>query len=244
VRSSDNAFLRRLAVITELNASELDTLRALQLSVREFPAGSVIVREGDRPRESFMVLEGLVCAFKITGEGREQIPALYVPGDVPDLHSLHLKVIDTSFRAITACKLGFSAHGDLNRICERSYAVTRALWRITLIDGAIFREWETNIGRRDASARLAHVVCEMYLRLKAVGLTEGHSFSLPLTQQDLGNAMGLSTVHVNRTLQTLRSESLLRYENGRIEILDWERLQERGDFDPGYLHLDPRELGF
>jgi len=242
VSFGDNAFLRRLTVVSDLQAPDLETIRTLPLSIREFPAGSVIVREGDRPRESFLILEGFVCAYKITGEGRQQIPALYVAGDVPDLHSLHLKVIDTGFRTITPARLGFSTHTDLNRICERSYAITRALWRITLIDGAVFREWETNIGRRDAATRLSHFVCEMYLRLRAVGLTDGLSFVLPLTQQDLGDAMGLSTVHVKRTLQTLRGEHLLRYESGKIEILDWNKLKVRGDFDPTYLHLDPSEL--
>jgi CRP-like cAMP-binding protein len=234
----DSAVLRRLTHLASLNTADVATLTALPVFAQHFDPNTTIVREGDRPSRSFFVLRGLVSSFKHTGDGRRQIPSFFVAGDAPDLHSLHLNVIDTSFRTITPCDLGFVNHEDLHRICEKSYDIARAMWRLTLVDGSIFREWETNIGQRDATTRMAHIFCEMYVRLKSVGLTDGYSYHFPVTQQEWGDAMGISAVHVNRTLQALRAEGLVRYDGNRVEIADWEAFQLRGDFDPAYLHLN------
>jgi CRP-like cAMP-binding protein len=234
----EKPFLKRLSKIARLSEADMAALEGMPLVLRTFAADQDVVVEGERPHNCFAILEGLMCCYKLTGNGGRQIPAFYVAGDIPDLHSLHLKVIDTSVRTVAPCTLAFVEHETLHALCQKSYAIASALWRVTLIDGSIFREWETNIGRREAAARMAHVMCEAYLRLQAVGLVEGLSFLFPITQQQLGDALGISTVHVNRTLQSLRREGLLRFESGRVEILDWPAMKVRGDFDPGYLHQD------
>ena len=125
----------------------------------------------------------------------------------------------------------------INEVCERHFRLARSLWRQTLIDAAIFREWVVNVGRREALNALAHLMCEFVLRMRVMGLAEGEECELPMTQAELGDALGISTVHVNRTLQELRAAGLIRLQGARLTVLDWERLKEVGEFDPTYLHL-------
>jgi CRP-like cAMP-binding protein len=184
-----------------------------------------------------MVLEGFTCVYKLTTEGKRQIVAFHVPGDIPDLQSLHLKVMDTSIATVSRCRLGFIPHEALQALCNRYPRIAAALWRETLVDASIFREWMTGIGRREAYNRMAHLLCELFVRLKAVDLIEDETFDLPITQTELADAIGASTVHVNRVLQELRADGLIRSRGTQVHILDWERLKAVGDFDPLYLHL-------
>jgi len=145
--------------------------------------------------------------------------------------------MDHSLGTLARSKLAFLSHEtvrDLTRCCPR---IADAFWRETLIDAGIFREWMVGLGRREAYARVAHLLCELYVRLKAVGLANGHAYELPLTQAELGDAFGLSTVHVNRTLQDLRGEGLITLGSRSVTVKDWERLRAAGEFDPTYLHL-------
>src|SRR5215203_351233 len=119
-------------------------------------------------------------------------------------------------------------------LCKAHFRIANALWRETLIDAAIFREWMLSIGRRDAYIRIAHLFCEMLVRLRAVGLAEDHTCKLPLTQGQIGDALGLSDVHVNRVIQSLRGDGLIKFNRGVLTALDWEKLQEAGEFDPTY----------
>jgi CRP-like cAMP-binding protein len=160
-----------------------------------------------------------------------------VPGDIPDLQSLHLKVLDNSIATICPSTVGFIQHEDLRRVCDRYPRITAALWRETLVDASIFREWLLNIGRREAYTRMAHLLCEFLARLKAVGLTKDGTFDLPITQVELADAVGTSTVHVNRVLQALRANGLIQTKGTQVNIPDWDKLKEAGDFDPLYLHL-------
>jgi CRP-like cAMP-binding protein len=182
-------------------------------------------------------LEGFAYRYKLTEEGKRQIFSFHIPGDIPDLQSLHIDVMDHSLSSLTTCKAMYIPHQtvcDLARQCPR---IGDAFWRDTLIDAAVFREWMLGLGRREAYGRIAHLLCELYVRLKAVGLTNGHEYAMPLTQAELGDALGLSTVHVNRTLQELRGDGLITLRNGSVTVLDWDRLREAGEFDPTYLHL-------
>ena len=233
--------IRKLESIVTLSDEEKGALASMPMQVTDIRADQDIVREGDRPSRSCLLLDGFTCTYKMTGEGKRQIMAFHVPGDIPDLQSLHLEVLDNSLGTITPCKVGFIQHETLHALCARFPRIAAALWRETLIDGAIYREWVVNVGRRTAHGRIAHLFCEMVARLQVVGLVEGDSCALPIVQSELADATGLSTVHVNRTLKDLRAAGLIRLEEGSLQVLDWQGLQRAGDFDPAYLHLEKRE---
>ena len=133
--------------------------------------------------------------------------------------------------------MGFIAHADLRDLCERYPRITSAFWRETLIDAAIFREWVTNVGQREGASRMAHVLCELLVRLRAVDLVEDHACDLPITQTEFADAVGFTTVHVNRVLQQMRAEGLIETQGTRLKVPDWEKLKQVGEFDPTYLHL-------
>lgn len=229
--------IRKLEGIFTLNDEERQALSDLPMQVLTLKENQDVVREGDRPSRSCLILSGFVCVYKITGEGKRQIVTFNIPGDIPDLQSLHLKVLDTSMGTITPCRVGFIPHDALHDICIRHPRIMGAFWRATLIDSAIFREWMTSMGRREAYGRIAHLLCEMLVRMRAVGLAEDLACNLPITQAEFGDALGLSTVHVNRILQELRANELIELKGDRLNILDWDRLKQEGGFDPTYLHL-------
>ena len=230
--------VRKLDSITNLTDMEREALLALPMRVQDVRPDQDIVREGDRPNHACLILEGFACRYKFTRTGKRQIFAFHTPGDIPDILTLHLKTMDHSLGTITPCRLGFIQHEHLNDLLAEHPRLTDVFWRDTLIDAAIFREWMLGIGRRSARTRIAHLFCEMVTRLDAVGLRDGDTIPLPITQTELGDALGLSTVHVNRTLQDLRSAGLVEWQGGVMTVLDWENLKAAGEFDPGYLHLD------
>ncbi len=234
--------VEKLESIADLTPDERQAVHALPLRIQEVRADLDVVREGDRPSQCFLVLDGFTCRYKFTARGKRQIFAFHTPGDIPDLQSLYLKTMDHSLGTITPCRLAFISHENLCALLRIHPRLADIFWRDTLIDAAIFREWMLGIGRRSARARLAHFLCEMVMRLRAVGMQRGNTVPLPITQAEVGDALGLSTVHVNRTLQELREEGLLSWDNGILAILDWDRLKGAGEFDPGYLHQDPRHV--
>jgi CRP-like cAMP-binding protein len=236
--SNSHRLIRKLESIFTLTDDERDALTNLPMQVADLKADQDVVREGDRPSRSFALLEGFACTFKIVGEGKRQIMAFYIAGDMPDLQSLHLKVLDNSVGTITPCKVWFIRHEALHDLCGRYPRIASALWRQTLIDAAVFREWMASIGQREAYSRIAHLLCEMMVRMRSVGLAQDHTCELPITQAELGDALGLSTVHINRVLQELRGDGLIRLVGGTLTVLNWDGLKEVGDFDPTYLHLE------
>ena len=231
--------IRKLESTFVLSDDEKAALENMPMHVQDLRADQDIVREGDRPSRSCLVLDGYAATYKMTGDGKRQIMDFHIPGDIPDLQSLHLKVLDNSLGTLTQCRVGFIQHEVLRDLCRRYPRLNDALWRQTLIDAAIFREWMANIGRRDAYNRIAHLFCEWVVRLRTVGLVRDHTCELPMTQSELGDAMGISTVHVNRVLQELRGDGLISLRGSTLRVLDWEQLTQVGDFDPTYLHLDP-----
>jgi CRP-like cAMP-binding protein len=238
-----NPVIRKLESNVRLSDEERAALEALPMQVQALRADQDIVREGDQPTRCFAVLEGYTATYKMTGDGKRQIHAFHVPGDIPDLQSLHLRVLDFSIGTLTPCRVGFIQHEPLRELCRQQPRIMEAFWRQTLIDGAIFREWITNVGRREAYNRMAHILCEWIVRLQAVGLVKDHTCDLPMTQNELADATGISTVHVNRVLQQLRSDGLINLRGNRLEVLDWEQLKDVGDFDPTYLHFgEDREV--
>jgi CRP-like cAMP-binding protein len=233
-----NILIRKLRSISPLSDDEKACLATLQFSTRNVAADQDIVQEGDRPSECCLVIEGFVCRYKLTDQGKRQIFSFHLPGDIPDLQSLHLRVMDHSLTTLTPSKLAFIPHEHLTRVMHRCPRLADVLWRDTLIDAAVFREWMIGIGRRSAETRIAHVLCEVLVRMRAVGLANEHRCELPITQAELGDALGLSTVHVNRSLQELRGKGLITLRGSILTVEDWQGLKKAGEFDPTYLHLD------
>jgi CRP-like cAMP-binding protein len=231
------ALIRRLDSIVDLSEADRADLSALPIQIVSVDADQDIMREGDRPNRCCLLVEGLAAIYKMAAESRRQISSFILSGEIPDLSTLHLETADSSIVTLTPSVLGYISHDALRRLCENNARVAAALWRMTLIDAAIFCEWTTNLGQRDATSRMAHLFCELFVRSRAVGLGNEHSISLPLTQNELADATGMSNVHANRTLQELRARQLISFDGTRLIVLDWPKLCRTGDFREGYLHL-------
>ncbi|WP_407523014.1 Crp/Fnr family transcriptional regulator [Methylobacterium oryzisoli] len=230
--------VRRLESIGPLSAVERRAVADLPVAIRTLPPRCPIVREGDRPSQCCVVLQGWLCRSNVLGSGKRQIHSLHIAGDMPDLQSLHLPVMDHNLDTLTPVLMAAIPHEALRDVIAAHPGVAAVLWRSTLIDAAMVRQWMVCLGRRAALEHVGHLLCEMYLRQQAVGLASGFQCPLPVTQSDLGDALGLSTVHVNRVLQTLRAMSLITLQNGTLRIHDWERLVALSEFDPTYLHVE------
>lgn len=231
------ALISKMESLSKISTEEKQLLMELPLTLKRYDAGVDIVSEGDRTKNCCLVLEGLVCRYKTVGNGNRQILSLHIPGDIPDLHSLHIEQMDHSLGTLTASRVAFIPHEAVRRLSRSSYRIAEAFWREALVDAAVFREWMVGIGRRSAQSRLAHFLCEFATKMKAVGLSDGIRFELPMTQTEIGDALGLSTVHTNKTLRALRERGLIQLRGRRLKLLDWDALCELGEFDPSYLHL-------
>src|SRR5918997_2549895 len=227
-----NPLILKLDSIFTLTDDERQALLTLPMQVTVIKEGQDIVRAGDQPSRSCLLLSGFACVYKLTGAGKRQIVGFSIAGDMPDLASLHLEVLDNSVSTLTPCRVGFITHETLRDLCMRYPRITSAFWRETLIDAAIFREWVTNVGQRETYGRMAHVFCELLVRLRAVGLVEDHACELPITQGEFADAISVSTVHVNRVLQEMRAHGLIETQGTQVTIPDWETLKKVGDFDP------------
>ena len=202
-----------------------------------FQKGHDLVAEGDRPSESKLLLEGFAGRYKMLRSGKRRITAIHVTGDFVDLQSFVLKRMDHGIVALSPCTVAHVPHDPLREITERHPHLARLFWLHTALDGALHREWLV-AGREEARREAAHLVCELFVRLQIVGQTDGNSFYLPLTQADWADMLGISTVHVNRTIQELRRDGLLTWNRDQLVIGDWDRLCEIADFDPGFLALE------
>lgn len=225
-----------------LTVEERTLIEALPMTVRGYRRGDVIVAEGSRPSASCLVLSGFTGRVQFTVDGKRQITELHMSGDFVDLHGLLLRVMDHSVVALSDCEVTFVPHENIRQMITDAPHLGRLLWLSTLIDGAIQRNAITGMGRRSSEAHLAHLLCELYVRLEAVGLAEDGRFDLPLTQEQLADILGLSIVHVNRTLQELRRTGLVVWQGSAVAIIDFDGLAELAGFDPVYLNLfnEPR----
>jgi CRP-like cAMP-binding protein len=229
--------IRQLEGVVQLSSEDRAALAALPLRLKSVSEKRDIIREGSRPVESCLVLEGVVCRYKMLSSGRRQIVSFHYPGDMPDLQSIYLKTMDHSLASVTAARVAFVPHDSMRAIIRARPDIADALLRHTLIDSSIYREWIVSIGRRSSLERVAHMICECFVRMRALGLAKQADFELPLAQAELCDSTGLSLVHVNRTLKELRRLELIRTIAKVHSIRDWDMLQEAADFDPGYLHL-------
>jgi CRP-like cAMP-binding protein len=230
--------LGRLARRSPLAEADRQAIRALPYTHRRVAAGGHIVRDGDRPEHCALILSGFAYRYKITGEGARQIISIHMASEFVDLQHTFLGVADTSVQTLTESEIALIPRGAIQELALTRPAVGKALWIDTLIDSSIFREWVVNLGRRNSRARVAHILCEFSLRLEAAGLARDHCYQLPMTQEQLADAVGLTSVHVNRVLKQLAEEGLISREKRNITIEDWLRLRDVGDFNERYLHHD------
>ena len=232
--------IRKLESLAALSNEERQAIRSLPVRVRTLDARQDLVRDGDKPSHCCLILEGWVCRYKLLTHGRRQILSFHVPGDIPDLQTLHLQTMDHSVATMKAATVAFIPHENLRELTADFPSIGALLWRSTLIDAATFREWETNLGRRPAFERMAHLFCEMFLKLQAVGLADDCRCPMPITQTDLADALGLTPVHVNRVLKDMRGQALVKLRSGTLVIEAWDELLKAAEFDPTYLHLEKR----
>jgi CRP-like cAMP-binding protein len=229
--------IRKFESIALLDDECRQAIMRLPVVVKELPADHDIVRIGDRPAECCLVLEGWTCRYKMLPEGGRQIMSFHIPGDVPDLQSLYLETMDHSLATMVPTTIALIQHRDMHNLIWRYEPIAVALWRESLIDASIFREWLVGIGRRSAHQRIAHLFCEMATKSRSVGLSEGDTYPWPVTQSELADALGLSDVHVNRVLSDLKRDGLITLGRRVFTAHDWDGLARLGQFDPGYLHL-------
>lgn len=232
--------LLKLRARDDVSEREEQVLRDAFARSEEYQSGRTMVRAGTPLTQSMLVVEGLVARFKDLNDGQRQIQEIHVAGDFTDLHGFLLKSLEHNVGALTRVRVALFPHDAIRRITEEEPHLTRLLWFSTLIDSAIQREKILSVGRRPALSRLAHLLCELYVRLELVGLAGEGSFALPITQLDLGDATGLTSVHVNRMLKQLRDDRLVTFRGGQVTIHDWTRLQKAGEFDTGFLYLEKR----
>ena len=226
-----------------LSSDDRDLIRrAASRTVRELPARQDLIREGDKPRGVNLVLDGWACRYKQLPNGRRQTVHFFIPGDLCDANVFILGEMDHSIASITPLRYAEIGPADFEALMARSAALTRALWLNELVNAAVAREWVANVGQRTAHERLAHLFCEMFLRLESLGLSEGNSCEWPLTQTDLADATGLTPVHVNRTLQDLRRRRLIETSARKLVVPDLQALKRVAMFNSSYLHLQPEQV--
>ena len=234
--------VRKLSYWAELDASDEQAILNLPHRTKVIERHGHILRERDRTTHSCVLLEGFAIRHKIVVGGARQIVAVHMKGDIVDLQNSFLGVADHGVQVLTHAEVAFIPREAVKQLAFERPNVGMAMWFDTLVDASVFREWIANIGRRNANTRIAHLLCEFSLRLKVAGLGEATDYELPMTQEQIADATGLTPVHVNRTLKALEAEQLIARKSSRaVTIGDWRKLAEAGDFDSTYLHLNEHE---
>jgi CRP-like cAMP-binding protein len=230
--------LRKFRMRAPLDEADAEALLSLPSRVQTVEPAIYIVREGERPERSCLILSGFAYRHKVTVEGARQIVSVHIPGDFVDLESALLNVADHNVQALTRCELAFVPRSAIRELIAKHPNIAFAMWIDTLIDSAIFREWVVNVGRRNARSRIAHLLCEFARRLEAYGLAGEYRYQLPMTQEQLADATGLTPVHVNRVLRGLEKDGLIERDRRYVAIPNWEPLRRVAGFSETYLHLD------
>jgi CRP-like cAMP-binding protein len=238
-----NPLIARLERFVALDAADHSVLAGLVQNVRDV-AGGDLIREGDRPDAVLLLMDGWACRYKLLPDGKRQITAFLIPGDLCDVHIFVLAQMDHSIGLLCPARVAFIAPQLMLDAMAQRPTLARALWWGTLVDEAVLRAWLVNLGRREPFERVAHLLCELWLRASNVGLvTRADRFDLPITQAELADALGLTTATVNRTLQRLRTEKLITLEGGRLTVLDVPHLIRASGFEASYLHGEPTGQG-
>jgi CRP-like cAMP-binding protein len=227
---------KKLDRLGNLDSRDREALAALPYRLENVRAGDYLVREGRDTSDCCLLVEGYACRHKLTHEGARQIVSFHLPGDVLDLQHLLFSRADHNVQTITPASVAWIPASELKLVSQEHPRIGEALWRDTLIDASIFREWVLNVGRRDAKSRIAHMLCEFAARSQVAGLGPPERFQLPMTQEHIADATGLTPVHVNRMLRELREEGVIERTGREFRILDWDAMRSVADFDATYLH--------
>lgn len=238
--SHDHFFIRKLEHFVPFSPDERALFAQHTRRTVHLPAKCEIASEGADPKDVHLILSGFACRYKILEDGSRQIVAYLVPGDFCDLHVFILKAMDHTIGTLTECHVAKLSSQDIADLCEKP-SIAKALWWSTLVDQSILREWLVNVGRRSAEERIAHLLCELLVRLKSVGLVDGDNrFLLPVTQTELADTLGLTVVSVNRMIRNLRKDGMISAEGRNLVVRDVGRLKEFCGFNETYLHLRER----
>jgi CRP-like cAMP-binding protein len=229
--------IRKLKTHHKLTEEDHQALLALPFKLRSLEAQSYTIREGDRPDKCAVLLSGYAIRHKLTGDGSRQILAIHIPGEALDFQNMFMAESDHNVQMLTRGVVAEIPRAPLEELVLTNKNVGRAVLVFTLVEASIFREWALNIGRRDARSRISHLLCEFAYRMTAQGLTPNKLYELPMTQEQLADATGLTPVHVNRVLQGLQREGLIERDRRMVRFVSWERIQDVGDFNPRYLHM-------
>ena len=232
----NEVLVRKLEQFGTLSGQERTLVENASFAVRHVWDDQDLARQGDPPSHCPLLLDGFACCYKTLESGQRQIVAFHVPTDLCDLTSMLLGQLDCSIGTLTPARVAIIPNATILDWTRRHPGLGRLLWRASLVDAAVSREWVVNIGRRTAYQRTAHLLCEMAQRLRSAGLANGHTYELPLTQVELADALGLTPVHVNRTLQWLRGERLIEFGGGTLTVRNWRELKLAAGFNPAYLH--------
>lgn len=234
--------LKKLRRRTEISSEEEHAIRHAFAETRRLPTNTVVVKAGVETHASMLLVDGWMARSKDLPSGDRQVTELHVAGDFADLHSYTLKCLDHDILTLSDCTVAYLPHDRMKEITERFPHLARVYWFATNVDAAINREWALSLGQRSALSRMAHLFCELHVRLDLVGRAKGDGYEFPLTQRELSECLGLTVVHANRTLQELRRRGLVDLENRYLTIKDRRGLEGVGEFDPAYLYLDRRVL--
>jgi CRP-like cAMP-binding protein len=237
-----NPFVQKLSGLAELTVADALALESATARPRRYVARQDLIREGDEPGPMFVVLEGWVCRYKVLPSGTRQIMAFLMPGDACDLHIKLLEQMDHSIQAITTASVATVTRDQMQTMMRDHPNVASAMYTAQLVDEGIMRAWIVSMGRRSAPERVAHLICELYLRARNIGLTGEGEFALPLSQSVLADALGMTTVHINRVLKELRLAGAMSVKRGSVTILDPVKLVQIAGFDENYLHRRLRRV--
>lgn len=234
-----SAFIKHLGLIGELSEQDETDLRGLKGEERHIGRDQDILREGDRPTHVIVVLSGLLQRYKVTASGQRQIQSFYFPTDTPCLETLHIGRMGNSLSAVVDSKIGVIPHSELFRLMASNPNLIALFWRETLCQGSTFLEWMLRNSQLVGHARLAHLFCEAVARLNASGIARGQSCKFPVSQANIADAVGMTTVHVNRSLQALRETDFVEFRKSLLTVTNFDKLAEIADFNPNYLHYLP-----
>jgi CRP-like cAMP-binding protein len=237
-----DAFIRKLRVRHDLSGEEEQALRGMRWSERDYGRNEVMVRSGEELEHSMLLLSGFALRSKLARDGSRQIVETNMTGDFIDLHGFILKRLDHEISAASQCRVALAPHDELRRVTESLPRLSRVLWFQTLVDASIHREWMLVLGKKRSRSRIAQFFCEMHSRLSLAGLAAAPTYQLPLSQEQLADITGMTTVHLNRCLKELRDSGLVTFRNGNVDLHDLDGLKRDAQYDPAYLHIGPHVI--
>lgn len=232
--------IQKLLDFTHLLSEDIDLIKvACTVKPKLVPARTTILRQGDMLNAVPFILSGWICASKHLKDGRWQVLSFFVKGDLCDCGLPTLREMDHSLRTLSDSLILELPNEALDEMITKSPRLRAAFTRSSLVQSVIAREWVLSLGQLNAKERCAHLICELFWRLRAANAIKGNSFEFPLTQEEVGATIGISTVHTNRILQSLRDENLIEQKGRRLTIKDQFGLEELAMFNPSFLHLNP-----